>query len=265
MLLGFLREEGKDLPRLEHIVIGGSAAPRSMLEAFENRYDVEPLHAWGMTETTSMGTSPSILPRIRGQGAEPVMQARISQGHKVFGAELKIIDEEGERVPEDGKHPGRLCIRGWAIASAYFKNESTDEFLEGGWFDTGDIATLDDSGYMRITDRAKDLIKSGGEWISSIDLENAALSCPGVAAAAVIGLPHPKWDERPLLIAVRAPGSEPAEQEILDCLASKVAKWWLPDAIVFVDDLPLGATGKVNKLALREQFSGFDRLRATEA
>lgn len=258
MLFDYLSKEEKDLPFLKRIVIGGSAASRSMLETFQNDYDVEPLHAWGMTETTSMGTSPSITPPISELGEEAVMQARMSQGHSVFGAELKLIDENGDDLAPDSGQPGNLCIRGWAVSSAYFKNQSSKEFLDGGWFDTGDIATLDKHRYMRITDRAKDLIKSGGEWISSIDLENAAAGHPGVSAAAVIGLPHPKWEERPLLIAVKAPGTDVTEDDILEYLGNNVAKWWLPDAIVFVDSLPLGATGKVNKLELRSRYPDFE-------
>ena len=258
MLFDYLDKSGRKLPYLERIVAGGSAAPRSMLEKFENEFDVEPLHAWGMTETTSMGTSPSITPQVRGLGDEAVMDARLAQGHMVFGAELKLVSDDGDDVAADGKQAGNLCIRGWGVSSGYFKNESTKEFLEDGWFDTGDVATLDEFGYMRITDRAKDLIKSGGEWISSIDLENAATGHPGVAAAAVIGLPHPKWDERPLLIAVKSADTEPSKQDLLGFLEDRVAKWWLPDEVVWVDELPLGATGKVNKLLLRKQFPSFD-------
>ncbi len=262
MLIDYTRQEARGLPKLKRIVAGGSAVPRSMLETFQNDYDVEPLHAWGMTETTSMGTSPTVSPSIVARGDEAIMSARMSQGHMVFGAELKIVDDDGNLVPNDGKQPGNLCVRGWGVAKAYFENEASDAFLEDGWFDTGDIATIDDQGYMRITDRAKDLIKSGGEWISSIDLENAATGHEGVAAAAVISLPHPKWDERPLLIAVKAPGSDPDADDVLQYLSENVAKWWLPDAVVFVDELPLGATGKVNKLKLRERYPDFAAVEA---
>lgn len=261
MLFDYMEKEGKSLPHLEKAAIGGSAASRSMLETFKDTYDVEPLHAWGMTETTSMGTSPVVTERVRAQGEEAVMAAHMSQGRGVFGADLKIVDDAGIELPMDGKSAGNLCVRGWGVAKGYFKAESQFEFLEGGWFDTGDVATLDEDGFMRITDRAKDMIKSGGEWISSIDLENAAMGCDGVAVAAVIGIAHPKWDERPLLIVVKAQGSDPSRDEIRNRLDGKIAKWWMPDDIVFVDALPIGATGKVNKLALREQFSNKDNRR----
>lgn len=257
MLFDYLEETGKQLPYLQKACIGGSAAPRSMLETFRDVYGVEPQHAWGMTETTSMGSAPTITARIAQRGEDAIMDARMTQGRGVFGAELKIIDEAGNELPMDGASTGTLCIRGWAVASAYLKSESRKEFLEGGWFDTGDIATLDEDGLLRLTDRAKDMIKSGGEWISSIDLENAASGHPDVAAAAVIGVHHPKWEERPLLIVVLKPGATLDRDSIRTHLARKVARWWLPDDIVTVDALPLGATGKVQKNALRDQFRDY--------
>lgn len=257
MLLNHLEENNGDLRYLNKILTGGSAAPRSMLETFRDKYDVEPMHAWGMTETTSMGSAPSITARVAARGEDAIMDARMTQGRGVFGAELKIIDEEGQELPMDGESAGRLCIRGWGIACDYLKSESREEFLDGGWFDTGDIATISEDGYMQITDRAKDMIKSGGEWISSIDLENTAMGHPGVAAGAAIGVHHPKWDERPLLILVKKTGQVLSEDEILGYLKDRVPKLWLPDAVVFVDELPIGATGKVNKKALREQFKNF--------
>ena len=256
MLLDHMRKHGLSLPELKKMTIGGAAAPQSMLEEFQG-YGVDPQHAWGMTETTSMGTSPSIPNHIFEQGVDAVMRAKLAQGRGTFGAEIKIIDDEGNDLPHDGKTSGSLCIRGWAVASAYFKKENSEEFLDGRWFDTGDIATIDPDGYMRITDRAKDVIKSGGEWISSIDLENAAMGHPHVQEAAVIGVVHPKWDERPLLVVVPTKDSNPEPQEILSSLTGKVAKWWIPEDVQFVDELPHGATGKVNKKDLREQFKSY--------
>lgn len=255
MLFDYLEQSGKQLPWLKKACIGGSAASRAMLETFRDQYDVDPLHAWGMTETTSMGSSPSTSAAVAARGEEAIMDAKMTQGRGVFGAELKVIDEQGNTLPHDGKSAGRLCIRGWAVASAYLKSESTDEFMADGWFDTGDIAHISPEGYLQLTDRAKDVIKSGGEWISSIDLENAAASHPDIAAAAVIAQPHPKWDERPLLIVVLRQGAALNKQSVLDLLATRVERWWLPDDIVAVDALPLGATGKVQKNILRAQFN----------
>jgi len=257
MLFDYLEESGKKLPYLNKACIGGSAASRSMLETFRDVYDVEPQHAWGMTETTSMGSAPSITAQVAARGEDAVMDAKMTQGRGVFGAELKIVDDSGQELPMDGKSAGNLLTRGWAVASAYLKGESNKEFLEGGWFDTGDIAVINEDGYLQLTDRAKDMIKSGGEWISSIDLENAAAGHPDVAAAAVIGVYHPKWDERPLMVVVMKPGCELDKQSILQHLEGKVAKWWFPDDIQAVAALPVGATGKVQKNELRAQFSDY--------
>lgn len=257
MLFDHLEQSGKNLPWLKKACIGGSAASRSMLETFRDKYDVDPQHAWGMTETTSMGSSPATNASVAVRGDEAVMDAKMTQGRGVFGAELKVIDDEGNTLPHDGKSAGRLCIRGWAVASAYLKAESTDEFMTDGWFDTGDIAVITADGYLQLTDRAKDVIKSGGEWISSIDLENAAAGHPDVAAAAVIAMPHPKWDERPFMVVVLREGAELDKQSILDHLEDRVAKWWLPDDIVTAQALPLGATGKVQKNLLRDQFKDY--------
>ena len=255
MLFDYLEQSDNGLPWLKRVCIGGSAASRAMLETFSDQYDVDPQHAWGMTETTSMGSSPAINAAIADRGDDAIMDAKMTQGRGVFGAELKIVDEAGNALPHDGKSAGRLCIRGWAVASSYLKSESTDEFLDDGWFDTGDIAVITDDGYLQLTDRAKDVIKSGGEWISSIDLENAAVSHPDIAAAAVIAQPHPKWEERPFMVVVLRPGTELDKQSVLDQLASRVARWWLPDDIVVVDALPMGATGKVQKNILRAKFN----------
>jgi 3-(methylthio)propionyl---CoA ligase len=254
MLLEHLEQTGKQLPWLKKACIGGSAAPRSMLETFRDKYDVNPQHAWGMTETTSMGSSPAITAPIADRGKAAVMDAKMTQGRGVFGAELKVIDDTGNTLPHDGKSAGRLCIRGWAVSSGYLRAESTEEFMQDDWFDTGDIAVITPDGYLQLTDRAKDVIKSGGEWISSIDLENAAAGHPDIAAAAVIAHPHPKWDERPLLVVVLRDAVRLDKQDILKHLEQRVAKWWLPDDIVVVPALPLGATGKVQKNLLRDQF-----------
>ena len=257
MLFEHLEQTGKTLETLEKACIGGAAAPRSMLEAFRDRYNVDPMHAWGMTETTSMGSGPSVTTRIAEQGKDAILDAKMTQGHAVFGAQLRIVDDAGLELPMDGVTSGNLQIRGWAVASGYLGSESEKEWTADGWFDTGDIATLDDEGYLQLTDRAKDVIKSGGEWISSIDLENAAIAHPDVLTAAVIGVPHPKWDERPLLIVVLRPGVELDREGIMATLVERVAKWWLPDDIQVVESLPIGATGKVQKAELRAMFSDY--------
>ena len=257
MLFDYLEKSGNKLPHLNKACIGGSAAPRAMLETFRDTYDVDPQHAWGMTETTSIGSSPSTTAQVAQAGDDAIMDAKMTQGRAVFGAELSIVNDEGEELPRDGKSAGKLLIRGWAVASSYLKSDSHDAFLEDGWFDTGDLGTIDSNGYLQLTDRAKDMIKSGGEWISSIDLENAASGHPDLAAAAVIGIAHPKWDERPLLVVVMKSGKTLNPKSILKHLEGKVAKWWFPDDIVTVDALPLGATGKVQKNELRHLFCDY--------
>ena len=256
MLLQYLEQSGKMLPYLERVVIGGAACPRAVIEAFEERYDVRVMHAWGMTEMSPIGTICTLKPEVAGFAREPRMDVQEKQGHPPFGVELRITDDEGQDLPWDGKTFGRLKVRGPAVARAYFKGEA-EVLDEGGFFDTGDVAHIDPNGYMRITDRSKDVIKSGGEWISSIELENHAVGHPGVAEAAVIGVPHPKWDERPLLVVVAKKESVPSRDELLDFLRPKVAKWWLPDDVVFVDEIPHTATGKIQKTVLRETFRGY--------
>ncbi|MEO1019751.1 MAG: AMP-binding protein, partial [Pseudomonadota bacterium] len=252
-LLGYLNENDLLLPDLKRVMVGGSAAPRIMIETFKDGYDIDVMHAWGMTETTSMGTSPSLSAKVVRQGADSMLTAKMMQGRSYFGLEMKLMDDAGNELPKDGEASGHLYIRGWAVASEYLGAGKTEEFTEDGWFSTGDIATLTPDGYLRLTDRAKDLIKSGGEWISSIDLENAAMAHPSIKQAAVIAIPHPKWDERPLLIAVPE-GAPPSKSELLKFLSRSVAKWWLPDEVVFQAELPLGATGKVDKKLLRENY-----------
>lgn len=257
MLLQYLEATGKKLSTLKRVVIGGSAAPRSMIAAFERDYGVEVRHAWGMTEMSPLGTLGSFK---RGQEKWPFekqLDQKMKQGRPPYGVDMKIVDDEGKDLPWDGIAFGRLLVRGPAIASAYLKGEGGKILDEEGWFDTGDVASLDPLGFMRITDRAKDVIKSGGEWISSIDLENLAVGHPKVAEAAVIGIAHPKWDERPLLILVLKHGEQATREEILAYMEGKIAKWWMPDDVTFVDAIPHTATGKIQKLALREQFKDY--------
>ncbi len=254
MLLQYLRDSGKDLPDFKRCVIGGSAAPRSMILAFETEYDTTVLHAWGMTEMSPLGTVGTMTPALRALPYEDQLDYKEKQGRGVYGVEMKIVDDDGNELARDGEAFGHLMVRGPWIAQGYFKDEGGGILDGDDWFDTGDVATLDASGFMHITDRAKDVIKSGGEWISSIDLENLAVGHPAVAEAAVIGVAHPKWDERPLLVVVRAPGAEIEGSEILDFMEGKIAKWWMPDDVVFVDELPHTATGKIQKVTLREMF-----------
>ncbi len=255
-LLNYLKESGKDLSTVERLVIGGSAAPKMMIETFERDYGAEVIHAWGMTEMSPLGTTGNLKRKHLDVPFEDQVAVRMKQGRGVYGVEMKIVDDEGNDLPHDGVAFGHLMVRGPWIVSEYFKGEGGAILDSEGWFDTGDVATLDQDGYMQITDRSKDVIKSGGEWISSIDMENMAVGHPGIAEAAVIGLPHPKWDERPLLIVVRAAGSEVSADEVRDYLEDKIAKWWMPDDIAFVDELPHGPTGKILKTKLREDFEG---------
>jgi fatty-acyl-CoA synthase len=257
MLLQYLEESGKKLDHLERVVIGGSACPRAMIETFQNVYDVEVVHAWGMTEMSPLGTLCSLKPEVADLKGEALLDLQVKQGHAPFTVEMKITDDEGRSQPWDGETYGRLKVRGPAITKAYFKGEGGDVLDADGFFDTGDVAHIDANGYMQITDRSKDVIKSGGEWISSIELENIAVGHPGVAEAAVIGVSHPKWDERPLLIVVAKADKSPTADEILDYMRPKIAKWWMPDAVAFVDEIPHTATGKIQKTALREQFAEY--------
>ena len=255
MLLAHLRETGGDLPHLERVVIGGSACPRAMTEAFERDYDVRVLHAWGMTEMSPLGSFASFKPGLEDQSEDARLRLQEKQGHPPFTVELKITDDDNNDLPWDGETFGRLKARGPAVARTYYKDRGTELFDDEGWFDTGDVAHIDEHGYMEITDRAKDVVKSGGEWISTIALENIACGHPDVQEAAAIGIPDPKWDERPLLIVVARKGAEPDGAAILDHLRGKVAKWWVPERVEFVDEIPHTATGKIQKRALRERFS----------
>ena len=246
---------------MKRTVIGGSACPPAMMEAFQARYGVEVLHAWGMTEMSPLGTVCTLKSRHLKLAPAERMAVQAKQGRAVFGVDMKIVDADGHELPHDGKASGELLVRGPWIIERYFKGEGGDPLVKDaqgrGWFPTGDVSTIDADGYMQITDRAKDVIKSGGEWIGSIDIENIAVAHPGVAMAACIGAKHPKWDERPLLVVVPKPGAQPTKHELLAFFDGKIAKWWTPDDVVFVEAIPLGATGKMQKNKLREQFADY--------
>ncbi len=256
-LLQHLEKIDGDLPYLKSVIIGGSAAPRAMIQTFKEKYDVDVSHAWGMTEMSPLGTLCSLKPDYDDLEGEARYDVLVKQGHPPFGVEMKVTDDDNVERPWDGKTFGKLKVRGPAVASGYYKGRGAEQFDEDNWFDTGDVAHIDVHGYMQITDRSKDVIKSGGEWISSIDLENLAVGHPEVAEAAVIGISHPKWDERPLLIIVRKEGAEPTKESILAFMEGKIAKWWMPDDVVFVDAIPHTATGKILKTELREQMKDY--------
>ena len=257
MLLAYLEETGKKLPYLNRVIIGGSACPRAMTEAFQNTYDVQVIHAWGMTEMSPLGSLGSLKPQYSDLKGEEKLDLQEKQGYAPFGVEMKVTDDEDVELPWDGKTFGKLKVRGPGVAKAYYGGAGSEQFDEDNWFDTGDVAHINSEGYMQITDRSKDVIKSGGEWISTIDLENLAVGHPDIQEAAVIGIVHPKWDERPLLICIRKEGKDPSEQEILDFMEGKVAKWWMPNAVAFVDEIPHTATGKIQKTELRKQFADY--------
>jgi acyl-CoA synthetase (AMP-forming)/AMP-acid ligase II len=248
--------EGK-LTTLERVVIGGSACPRAMTEAFETKYGVSVNHAWGMTELSPLGSFCSLKPGTADLKGEALYDLKMKQGHPPFTVDMKITGDAGDQRPWDGATFGRLMVKGPAVARAYFKGDGGDILDDEGFFDTGDVATIDGNGYMQITDRAKDVIKSGGEWISSIDIENLAMGHPSVAEAAVIGVAHPKWDERPLLIVVPKAGAAEDKASILGFLDGKIAKWWMPDDVAFVPEIPHTSTGKIQKTTLREQFRDY--------
>ncbi|WP_199662334.1 long-chain fatty acid--CoA ligase [Sphingomonas edaphi] len=254
-MIEHIERTGEGLGSLQYVTIGGSAAPRAMIKWFRDR-GVQVGHAWGMTETSPIGSMGAPPHGWESLSDEQQMGYICRQGRVPFGIEHRIVDDAGNVLARDGKESGRLQVRGPWVVKRYFKEEH-DSLTPDGWFDTGDVAILHADGTMQITDRSKDVIKSGGEWISSIELENAAVGCPGVAEAAAIGIPHPKWDERPLLICVKAPGSDVCADRIRDHLSAHVARWWLPDAIEFVDELPHTATGKLSKKTLRETFSDY--------
>jgi fatty-acyl-CoA synthase len=257
MLLQHLRSTGGQLTTLKRVVIGGSAVPEALVRAFRDDYGVDVTHAWGMTETSPLGTLSTPTPEIAALPAEQQMQYKLKQGRPPAGVELKLTDDSNQQQPWDGKTFGRLKIKGAFIVGEYFKGEGGEILDEEGFFDTGDVATIDPLGYMQITDRAKDVIKSGGEWISTIEIENLAAGHPKAMLAAVIGIHHPKWDERPLLLVKLKDGESATKDELLKFLEGKIAKWWMPDDVVFVDEIPLGATGKIDKKLIRQSFTDY--------
>ena len=254
-LLEEINKRGKKPDGLSEMLVGGSAAARSLIESFENM-GVRVIHAWGMTETSPLGTSGRLVEPFTELPIEEQRHLQTSQGRKIFMVDLKIVDDDGKRLPEDGKSIGNLYIRGSTIAGGYFNNEEASKAAidDEGYFGTGDVASIDQQGFLRLTDRAKDLIKSGGEWISSIDLENRAMSHPDIENCAVIAIPHEKWDERPLLVVVPTEGKKPTKEDIVKHLEGHFAKWQMPDDVVYEDSLPLTATGKVSKLTLRKKY-----------
>lgn len=256
LLLEHMETIGGKLPDLARVVIGGAACPQVMIEKFEREYGIAVAHAWGMTEMSPVGTMATFKPQMPMDNWQETLKYKSKQGRVPYSVEMKIVDDENQELPRNGKAFGKLKVRGPGIAKSYFRQEG-DTLDDNGWFDTGDVATIDEFGFMQITDRAKDVIKSGGEWISSIEIENIAMGHPEVKEAAVIGIPHPKWDERPLLIVVPNDGLSPEKESLLHFLHGKIAKWWIPDNVAFVETLPHTATGKLNKLELRKQFEGY--------
>ncbi len=252
-LLGYMDGNGLKFGTMRRTIIGGSACPPAMMRSFQERYGVEVLHAWGMTEMSPIGTVCTLKGTQAGLSADEKLAVQAKQGRAVYGVDMKIVGEDGVELPWDGKSAGELLVRGPWIISQYLKGEGGDPLVDG-WFPTGDVAHIDANGFMQITDRSKDVIKSGGEWIGSIDLENIAMAHPAVAMAACIAAPHPKWDERPLLVVMKKPNAEVTREDILAFYEGKIAKWWTPDDVVFVDAIPLGATGKMQKMKLREMF-----------
>jgi acyl-CoA synthetase (AMP-forming)/AMP-acid ligase II len=257
MLLKYMKQNDKKFTSMQRTVIGGAAAPRAMIETFEKEYDVRVIHAWGMTEMSPLGTACNLKKKHLNYSIDQKIDLSLKQGRAVYGVDMKIVDAAGNDLPWDGKAFGNLLVRGPWITSGYFKGEGGNAVDENDWFDTGDVATIDADGYMQITDRSKDVIKSGGEWISSIDVENEAVGCPGIAEAAVIAVSHPKWDERPLLVAVKAEGATVTKEDVIEHLKGSLAKWQLPDDVIFVDQLPHTATGKILKTKLRSEYKGY--------
>jgi len=257
MLISYLAQSGESLEHLQRVVIGGAACPPSMIEIFEKTYNTEVIHAWGMTEMSPLGSLCTIKGGLEDLSVEEKQVLKIKQGRPPYMVAMKVVDDEGNELPRDGKAFGHLMVKGPCVASDYLKNEDEPIVDDEGWFDTGDVSTLDQHGYMQITDRAKDVIKSGGEWISTIDVENLAVGHEDVEEAAVIGIAHPKWDERPLLVIVRKPNCDVSGDEIKIFLKGKLASWWMPDDVVFVNEIPHTATGKIHKLTLRETFKDY--------
>jgi acyl-CoA synthetase (AMP-forming)/AMP-acid ligase II len=255
-LLTYMKEKKLRFSTLKNVVIGGSACPPAMIQTFQDEYGVQVLHAWGMTEMSPLGTAGTLKARQAKLSKEEREAVQRKQGRAIFGVDFRIVDENGRELSWDGKAFGDLQVRGPWVIKSYFKGEGGDP-LRGEWFPTGDVCTIDPEGYIQITDRSKDVIKSGGEWISSIDLENIAIAHPAIAEAAVIGVHHPKWDERPIVVAVKKPGQDISRDDLLRFYEGKIAKWWMPDDVVFVNELPHTATGKLSKLTLRQQFKDY--------
>jgi len=256
-LLEYCAQNKLKMSSVKRTLIGGSAVPLAMIERFWKEHDIEVAQGWGMTEMSPLGTITRYNKGEHKLSDDERFAITAKQGRPVFGCEMKIIDDAGNDLPEDGSVSGNMVVRGPWIVKGYMKGDGQSQFLEDDWFSTGDVCKIEADGSVVITDRSKDVIKSGGEWISSIDLENAAMGCPGVAEAAVIGVPHPKWDERPLMIVVKRPDADVTKGDVLKFLEGKVAKWWMPDDVQFIDAIPHGATGKILKTALRKQFEGY--------
>ncbi len=263
-LLQYCDKENVKLDFLQRCVIGGSAAPESMIRQFQEKHSTFALHAWGMTELSPLGTSNSLTPHMASLPLDERYKMQAKQGRAMYGVELKLLGPDGNQLPHDGKAFGRLLVRGPWVANGYYKHEDRSAWVDG-WFDTGDVATIDEGGMLTIVDRSKDVIKSGGEWISSVELENVAVGHPAVAECAVVGVPHPKWEERPILLIIKREGQEVTKAEMMAFLEGKVAKWWLPDQVLFVSSLPHTATGKLLKRQIRDEFSGVLISQATAA
>jgi acyl-CoA synthetase (AMP-forming)/AMP-acid ligase II len=255
-LLTYVGQNNLKFSTFKRTVIGGSACPPAMMKTLRHQYDIEVVHAWGMTEMSPLGTASTLQTRHFSLSEEERTAVLETQGHAIYGVDLKIVDDAGKELPWDGKTYGNLLVKGPWVMKSYFKGEGGN-VLQDGWFPTGDVATMTPDGYMRITDRSKDVIKSGGEWIGTIDLENIAMAHPAVQQAACIGIAHPKWDERPLLVVVKRPGAEVSKEDLIGFYEGKIAKWWTPDDVTFVDALPIGATGKILKNKIREQFKEY--------
>jgi len=260
-LLNYLEQEGKRIDSIDRVLIGGSALPEALLRAYEDKYGVIMQQGWGMTEMSPLGTVNALLPKHDELDREEQIKIKLKQGRLVFGVGMRVVDDEGKELPWDGKSSGHVQVRGPWIASSYYRGAGAESFTDDGWFRTGDVAYLDGDGYMTITDRSKDVIKTGGEWISSIDLENAAMGHPEVAMAAAVGMPHPKWQERPLLVVQLKEGIEKSDEtrtSIIHYLRGEVPKWWVPDGVEFIDEMPIGATGKILKTKLREIYKDYE-------
>ncbi len=257
MLLTYMQENGKRFTTLERVTIGGSACPESIIRTFRDDYGVDVIQGWGMTETSPLGTVSVPNASVAAKSGPEQMAYKLKQGRLLCGLDMKLVDDAGNRLPHDGKTPGRLMVKGPTIAGAYYGGEGGNVLDDEGFFDTGDVSTIDAEGYMQITDRAKDVVKSGGEWISSIEIENIAMGHGAVANAAVVGVAHPKWDERPILLCQLKDGADACADDLKAYLDGKIARWWMPDDVLFVDEIPLGPTGKIDKKAIRARLEGY--------